>query len=173
MAKTKVLINRSKHKNISREEFTYNYDGRLATHFVSNWNKQKKCWDKKNRSVFENSLNGFVVSVLNQNNSKKEWVNRFFTEYTGKLEAFTGIDMADYKTFAFHPAQFGTYATVEFDNPYKEYYHIRIMNENGQLISSATTKKDEIIIAANNLNKGLYFVELQGSNLYSGKFSIE
>ena len=78
MAKTKVLLNGSKHKNISKEEFTYNYDGRLASHFVSNWNKQKKCWDKKNRSVFENSLNGFVVSVLNQNSSKKEWVNIFY-----------------------------------------------------------------------------------------------
>ncbi len=76
-------------------------------------------------------------------------------------------------TFAVYPTQFGDKAKIEFDNPNKEFYHIRIMNENGQLVGSATTKKDEISIAASNLNRGLYFVELQGSNLYSGKFSIE
>ncbi|MCD4684091.1 MAG: T9SS type A sorting domain-containing protein, partial [Bacteroidales bacterium] len=172
-SKTKILVSGSKKKNISKEEFTYSYNGRLEEYFISNWNKRKDCWTNKNRSIYVNSMNGYVVSMLNQNNSKKEWVNYFFTEFTGRIEAFTGTEMADYMTFAVYPTQFGDKAKIEFDNPNKEFYHIRVINENGQLVGSATTKKDEISIAASNLNRGLYFVELQGSNLYSGKFSIE
>lgn len=171
--KVKTKITGSKKKNITKEEFNYGDNGRLEEHLISVWNSWKNTWINKDRALYVNSLNGYVVSMLSQNTKRKEWINYYFTEFSGKKEAVTGIELADNMAFSVYPTGFGNKATVEFTNPYSELYYIRIVNEEGQLIGSATTKNDEISIAAVNMNKGLYFVELQGSNLYSGKFSIE
>ncbi len=76
-------------------------------------------------------------------------------------------------TFAVSPAKKHGEATIEFTNPYNEFFQVSIVNETGEMIASVITDKNAISIETVNLNSGLYFVELQGSNLYSGKFSIE
>ena len=49
----------------------------------------------------------------------------------------------------------------------------RVFDENGNLMGSVSTTDDVVAIDARKFIKGIYFVELQGSNLYSGKFSIK
>ncbi len=171
--KTKIKVSDSKDKNISREEFTYGTDNKLEAYSISDWNSGKKQWVNESRALYENSLNGYVLTMLSQGKKKREWVNCYFTEFAGNIEAFAGNEMAERMVFTIYPINFGDQARLEFTNPYKELYHIRIINENGQMVASAVTDKQEISLDARNLNKGLYFVELQGSNLYSGKFSIE
>jgi hypothetical protein len=171
--KVKVKKSGMKELNINKEEFYYGGNGRLEEHIVSNWNNKAGQWVNKDKAMYVNNLNGYVLSKLSQSSKNDEWINYFFTEFTGKQSHPAGVNISDGMTFSVYPTNFGKNATIEFTNPYREIYHVRVVDYKGQLIGSATTDKQEISIDARNLDKGLYFVELQGSNLYSGKFSIE
>jgi hypothetical protein len=76
-------------------------------------------------------------------------------------------------TFSIIGADYLNRPTLTFSNPYKESYYVSIHNSEGLIICSVVTNKNQISIDAMSLDRGLYFVELQGSNLYSGTFSIE
>ncbi len=171
--KTKIKLQGSKGKNLIKEEYFYSTNGSLEEHLVFVWQKNSHDWMSFGKSLFVNSDDFFVLSMLTEDRKSSNWKNYFITEFSGNYNIQARNDVADCMTFAIHPADFGNKATVEFFNPYKEFYHVSILDADGQLIGSATTNKDEISIDAINLEKGLYFVELQGSNLYSGKFSIE
>ena len=174
------LVEKIKSKNegpkrnfIVREEFVYGDNNLLEKQLISHWDTRKNKWIENNRAEYESTMNGYVASVLNQNKRKKEWENYLFTEFKGTNEPVTGLDITDGMSFTIYPVNFGRQAVIEFTNPYNEYYYVSVMNENGQLVGSAVTNDDEVAIDATGFNRGLYFIELQGSNLYSGKFSIE
>jgi len=163
----------AKEKNLIQEEYYYSSTNRLVKHILSEWNSKRGKWVDRNRADYTNDMDGYIVSMLNQNKSKKQWTNVLFTEFTGSNEPITGMDIADGMSFSIYPINFGKKAMIEFDNPYNETYFVKVMDTNGQLIGSATTSNNEVSVDARFLNRGLYFVELQGRNLYSGKFSIE
>lgn len=156
-----------------REEFFYTDNNLLEKQLISHWDSRKKRWIEKNRAEYASNMNGYIASALNQSKDKKEWENYLFTEFKGDNEPVTGIDIADGMTFSIYPVNFGKQAVIEFTNPYNEYFYVTVMNENGQLVGSAVTNNNEVAIDATDFHRGLYFIELQGSNLYSGKFSIE
>lgn len=171
--KVKSKKSDSKERIIAREDFYYGGNGKLEEHIVSTWNQRKNKWEDSNRALYVNNLSGYVISILNQDNNTRKWENFLFTEYSGKKEINEGVGIEDNMTFSIYTSNFGTKATIEFSNPYKELFNINVVNEQGSLIASASTTKDEVSIDARDLNRGQYFVELQGRNLYSGKFSIE
>ncbi|MBN2174386.1 MAG: hypothetical protein JW731_09650 [Bacteroidales bacterium] len=171
--KKKARKTGSRTTNLLKEEYFYGINDRLEEHTISVWNGPKKLWTQTNRALFENNLNGYVISRLSQGKKKSFWENYLFTEYSGYKEFIPGKDYADDMTFAVYAANFGNEAIVEFTNPYNEIYHVSIINENGRVIDSATTDEEYVALNGSHLIKGTYFVELQGSNLYSGKFSIE
>ncbi len=171
--KVKTKKNGGKEIKLVRESYAYDELNRLMEQIVSEWNKSKKHWDNTNRAEYESNLNGFVCSMMNQNKDKKEWVNYLFTEFTGTNEPVTGLELADGMTFSIYPVNYGKMARIEFNNPYNEEYFVRVVNEDGQLVSSAVTNDDQVAIDARKFIKGIYFIELQGSNLFSGKFSIK
>ena len=171
--KIKVKKSDSKDKKIAREDFYYGGNGRLEEHIVSTWNSRKDKWEYSNRALYVNNLSGYVISLLNQESKTKEWENYLFTKFSGKKEFINGVSIEDNMTFTIYTSNFGTKATIEFSNPYKELFNVNVINEDGFLIASASTTKDEVSIDARDMNRGQYFVELQGRNLYSGKFSIE
>ena len=173
VTKVKSKTNGSKNKNIIQEEFIYGDEGRLVEHVISEWGQGRKKWINTNRAVYESSLNGYIASALNQNKNKNTWDNYLFTEFNGNNEPITGLDITDGMSFSIYPINYGRNAKIEFSNPYSETYFVKILNENGELVGSATTKKNEVAVDARNFGKGMYFVELQGSYLYSGSFSIE
>jgi len=171
--KVKTKRNGEKGKNLIREEFIYSDNGRINSHLLSQWNSLGNKWVNKNRAEYVNNMDGYIVSMLNQNKSRKEWINYLYTDFTGSNEPITGMDIADGMTFSIYPVNFGKKAMIEFDNPYRETYFVKVIDTEGRLIGSATTDKNEVSIDARNLSKGLYFIELQGRNIFSGKFSIE
>jgi len=173
VSKTKSEVDGSKNNNLIMEEFVYSDNGQLNEHIISEWLNGRKKWIRTNRAVYESSLNGFIASVLNQNKNRAKWDNYLFTEFNGSNEPITGIDIADGMTFSIYPINYGRNAKIEFSNPFNETYFVKIINEKGELVASATTKKNEVALETRNFVKGMYFVELQGSNLFSGKFSIE
>jgi len=111
--------------------------------------------------------------MITQKNVRNKWVNDLSSDFSGINDIDYNYELADSMTFAVSPSNAKGKATVEFTNPYKEFFQVSIIDEAGELIASVLTDKNEISIETVNLNSGLYFVELQGSNLYSGKFSIE
>lgn len=171
--KVKTRQHGNKTKNMVCEEYSYTEDGRLDNHLLSVWNSAKNKWVNKNRAVYVNNMNGYIVSMLNQSRSKKEWINYLYTDFTGDNDPITGMDIADGMTFSIYPINFGKEAKVEFDNPFNETYFVKVVDQQGRMIGSATTSKNEVSIDARNMGRGLYFIELQGRNFYSGNFSIE
>ncbi|MCB2219748.1 MAG: T9SS type A sorting domain-containing protein [Bacteroidetes bacterium] len=171
--RVKTKLNGRKEIKLIREEFVYNQADMLTEQIVSEWSQMKKQWNDKNRAVYASDLNGYVCSLMNQNKDKKAWINYLFTEFTGTNEPVTGLELADGMTFSVYPVNFGQMAKIEFNNPYNEEYFVKVINENGQLVGSASTTNNEVAIDAKHLIKGIYFIELQGSNLFSGKFSIK
>jgi hypothetical protein len=171
--KTKIKMKGSKKINMMNEEFCYTQNGVLNEHLVYLWDKSSHDWTSYGKSIFVNSDDYYVLSMLTHEKKNNNWKNYFITEFSGNYNIKTRDDVGDCMTFAIHPADFGNFAKVEFYNPFKEVYHVSIMNADGELIAATTTDGNNISVEADNLIKGLYFVELQGSNLYSGKFSIE
>ena len=155
------------------EKFVYDIDGKLAEQTIAQWNSKTNNWVDKNRAEYLNDMDGYIISMLNQNKNKKEWVNYLFTEFKGNNEPLTSLDITGGMTFSIYPVNYGKRAVIEFENPYNEEYFVKIMDKNGNLMGSATTNKDEVTLDAKYLYKGLYFVELQGRHLYSGLFSVE
>lgn len=171
--KVKTKSFNKKKQNLIEEKFIYGENSRLVEHTIAQWNKRNNKWEDKNRAVFENDLNGFVISALNQNKDSKSWDNYLFTEFTGNNDNITSRDITDGMTFSIYPINYGKQAKIEFDNPYNETYFVKVYSENGQMLSSATTENSEVSIDARQLHEGLYFIELQGRHLFSGQFSIE
>ncbi|MCB0806208.1 MAG: hypothetical protein KDC05_10450 [Bacteroidales bacterium] len=171
--KVKSKLENSEYKFLVREEYIYGDNNLLEKQLISQWDSRRNKWIGKNRAEYQSDLNGYVASVLNQSKGKKTWENYLFTEFTGVNEPVTGLDITDGMSFTIYPVNFGKEAVIEFTNPYNEFYYVSVMNEKGEMMCSAVTSDDEVAIDATGFIRGMYFIELQGSNLYSGKFSIE
>jgi len=171
--KTKIKKTGANERNLIRETFVYNEQGNLQEHYVSDWVNRGKIWMDNYRALYKNNIAGNIVSMNVQKNEDEKWNNYICSDFSGNNNTMKEIEIADLMTFSVSSADFGNKATLQFSNPYNESYYVSIHNSDGQLISSAITNKNQISIDAMNLDRGLYFVELQGSNIYSGKFSIE
>jgi hypothetical protein len=171
--KTKIKKTGANERNLIRETFVYNEQRKLQEHYVSDWVNRGKTWMDNYRALYKNNVAGKIVSINVQKNEDEKWNNYICSDFSGNNNTMKEIEIADMMTFSVSSADFGNKAILQFSNPYKESYYVSIHNADGQLISSAITNKNQISIDAMNLDRGLYFVELQGSNIYSGKFSIE
>ena len=171
--KIKLQIKGKKQNSLIKEVYLYDGIGNLEEHIVSNWNSKKKKWVNSNRALYTYNDSGNAVNMITQKNVRKNWVNDLSSEFSGIIDIDYNYELADSMTFAVNPSNAKGKATVEFTNPYKEFFQVSIIDETGEMIASVLTDKNEISIETVNLNSGLYFVELQGSSLYSGKFSIE
>ncbi|MCD4731373.1 MAG: T9SS type A sorting domain-containing protein [Bacteroidales bacterium] len=171
--KIKLQIKGKKQNSLIKEVYLYDGIGNLEEHIVSNWNSKKKKWVNSNRALYTYNDSGNAVNMITQKNVRKNWVNDLSSEFSGIIDIDYNYELADSMTFAVNPSSAKGKATVEFTNPYKEFFQVSIIDETGEMIASVLTDKNEISIETVNLNSGIYFVELQGSSLYSGKFSIE
>jgi len=171
--KTKLQNKGKKQNTLTKEAYSYDNNGNLEEHIVFNWNSKKKKWINSNRALYTYNDAGNAVNMITQKNVRNKWVNDLSSDFSGINDIDYNYELADSMTFAVSPSNAKGKATVEFTNPYKEFFQVSIIDEAGELIASVLTDKNEISIETVNLNSGLYFVELQGSNLYSGKFSIE
>lgn len=171
--KTKYRVKGDKQTLLAKEEFVYNANGNLVEQVVLNWNPKKKKWFNNNRALYVYNEAGYAVNMITQKIVKSKWVNDLSSDFTGTSDSDYNYEIADSMTFAVSPSGSKGEATVEFTNPYNEFFQVSIVDESGVMIASVVTDRNEISIETVNLNSGLYFVELQGSNLYSGKFSIE
>ena len=168
--KLKQKVTGSNTRNLVLESFSYNEFNKPETHFIAEWNKQSKTWMADYKTVYENTNNNATFVIQTMENGK--WNNYLASNITGK-SSIRNNDFTEMMAFSLSPVNSGNRTSLKFSNPYNESYYVSVHNADGQLICSSLTKNDEFIFDTVNLDSGLYFVELQGSNLYSGKFSIE
>ena len=171
--KTKYRVKGEKQTLLAKEEFIYNGNGNLEEQKVLTWNSKKKKWFDSNRALYFYNEAGNTINMITQKIIRNKWINDLNSEFSEVKNIDYNFEIADSMTFAVGPSNTKGEATVEFTNPYNEFFQVSIIDESGVMIASVITDKNEISIETVNLNSGLYFVELQGSNLYSGKFSIE
>ncbi|GAB4331857.1 MAG: hypothetical protein Kow00127_23810 [Bacteroidales bacterium] len=173
LSKVKTRTRSGKEENLVREFYTYDESGRMSEQLISSWSSFRNEWKNENRAVLNNDLNGYVCSVLNQSRRNRDWENYLFTEFNGNNAPLTGEEVTGDMAFTIYPVNFGKQAKIEFNNPYGEGYYVKVINRNGELVDMAYTDNNSVSIDARNLIKGLYFIELQGSSFFSGKFSIK
>ena len=169
--KIKQKVSGSNTRNLIQESYAYNEFNMPETHFIAEWNKQTKSWIANYKTIYENEPSNNSTIVIQKMDDGK-WNNYLTSNNTG-ISSVRNIDFSEMMAFSLSPVHAGNRASLKFSNPYNESFYISVHNADGQLICSSLTKKDEIIFDTVDLDSGLYFVELQGSNLYSGKFSIE
>jgi len=159
---------------LNKQEFAYNEKGQLVAENSFLWKKGKNSWKENNRIIFEFDSNGNTIAGMNQMiDNNGNWSDVSYTEFpvAGKLNE--GTDFIARMICEIHPDDFQRNARLKFSNPDTEIYQIRIVDEFGEIVSTDVTSKNSISFNIGNLHQGEYFVELQGRNLFSGKFSIE
>lgn len=169
--KIKQKVSGSNRRNLIQESYTYNDFNMPETQLIAEWNKQSKTWIAEYKTVYENGVSN-NSSVVIQKLDDGKW-NNYLTYNNTVVSSLSNTDFSEMMAFSLSPVNAGNRASLKFNNPYNESFYVSVHNADGQLICSSLTKKDEIVFDTVDLDSGLYFVELQGSNLYSGKFSIE
>ena len=61
-----------------------------------------------------------------------------------------------------YPNPFDNYTTVEFDNPQNEQYTIRLIDIRGRLVRHHNTNGEKWVLYKNQLNDGIYYLEVEG-----------
>ncbi|NOX45510.1 MAG: hypothetical protein GXO89_00850 [Chlorobi bacterium] len=159
---------------LNKQEFVYNENGQLTEENGFQWKKGKNSWKENNRIKFEFDNNGNTIAGMSQVIDRSgNWSDVSYTGIPAAGKLIEGTDFLARMTCEIHPDDFQRNARLKFSNPDKEIYQIRIVDEFGEIVSTDVTSKDAISFNIGNLHQGEYFVELQGRNLFSGKFSIE
>ena len=158
---------------ISKEEYIINKNIHLEEMTVYQWEEKKSNWVNKNKILFVNDKKGSIISSLCIKWDKNGWYNNLYTEYSSGKTINLQTPVEKEITFTINSSPLQKKAKIEFENPEKERFIVKIVSEKGDLISSCVTSSNQIKIEKNKLESGLYYVELQGNDFYTGKFSIE
>ncbi len=175
LSSTVKSVKTSKKENIlNKQEFIYNNSGQLSEEVVLQWNKRKHTWKENCRTKYQINEDGNIIGGLFQEMNNNSWEDISYTELpetTGDVIKKTGF--LSHMICEIHADDFQKKARLTFSNPDKEVFQIKIVDEFGEIVSTDITTRNSISFNIGNLNQGQYFVELQGRNLFSGKFSIE
>ncbi|MDB2362281.1 T9SS type A sorting domain-containing protein, partial [Flavobacteriales bacterium] len=63
-----------------------------------------------------------------------------------------------------YPNPFKEFTTVEFNNPNNDTYRISLMDARGRTVMNTSTQSSQFIINKENLQEGIYFLEIGGKN---------
>jgi len=63
-----------------------------------------------------------------------------------------------------YPNPFKEFTTVEFNNPNNDTYRISLMDARGRTVMNTSTQSSQFIINKENLQEGIYFLEIDGKN---------
>jgi hypothetical protein len=63
-----------------------------------------------------------------------------------------------------YPNPFKESTTVEFNNPNNDSYRISLMDARGRIVMNTFTQSNQLVINKNNLQEGIYFLEIDGKN---------
>jgi hypothetical protein len=63
--------------------------------------------------------------------------------------------------------------TISFPNPESQEYQMRIMDITGNIVYSQNTSGSKYILEKQDLNAGIYILEIKGDRIFRGRLVIE
>ena len=97
--------------------------------------------------------------VTDENGCKPDtaFLNVTISETVGMLENnLLGVNV--------YPNPFKEFTTVEFNNPNKDTYRISLLDARGRTVMNTSTQSNQLVIKKQNLQEGIYFLEIDGKN---------
>ncbi|MFC2112497.1 right-handed parallel beta-helix repeat-containing protein [Bacteroidota bacterium] len=89
------------------------------------------------------------------------------------LKSTTGLDNIATSSMRIFPNPFSEETTIEFPNPVHSEYRMFLRDLSGKIVlSEGEITGDRVLIRKNNLNPGVYFIELRGEKILRGKLVI-
>ncbi|MBN1340054.1 MAG: hypothetical protein JXA03_12065 [Bacteroidales bacterium] len=173
VSKMKSKVENGNETNISKEEYIINTYGMLEELTVSRWNEKKSSWINENKVLFSNDLSGNTISCLSMTWQRNQWSNYMFTEFSNGKIINLRTPLEHEMTFTITANPYRKIARIEFENPGNESFVVKVVDQNGKLVNTCHTSGNLVKFENMALDSGLYYVEFQGNEFYSGKFSIE
>lgn len=173
VARNKFRFENGMEQPLLRQKNYINRNGNLEELLIQRWDSKAGEWKSSDKFLFVNNKEGNVISSLHMTWNRSEWANLWFNEYSGNTKVDPCMPIEKEVTFEVRTHPFLNKAIVDFDNPNREVITIRILDEQGTVIRSCTTSGNKVTFKKDQLETGLYYVELHGDDLYTGKFSIE
>jgi hypothetical protein len=85
----------------------------------------------------------------------------------------TFIDEPGFMEVLSYPNPFSHWTQIDFDNPAKYPYLLRVTDMNGKTVRMVDNIRDnKVILLRENLPAGFYLFELKGDKVYRGKFAV-
>ncbi|MBL6657326.1 MAG: T9SS type A sorting domain-containing protein [Flavobacteriales bacterium] len=61
-----------------------------------------------------------------------------------------------------YPNPFENYTAVEFDNPQSEHYTVKLIDVRGRLVHHQEVITERLVIYRNQMQRGIYYLEVDG-----------
>ncbi|MBN3035745.1 MAG: hypothetical protein JW861_09170 [Bacteroidales bacterium] len=171
--RTKSRLTGAEVDPITRHEYIINRNNHLEQILSFRWNSRKKQWEETSRDLFSSDPTGDIRTSIYQLALRKGWANYLFSEYPQNYHFDLTQPVETDCSFFIQTDPLRRMAVLQFENPENEMFIVRIIHESGKLVKSTVTSSNEVKIDKEKLTAGLYYVELQGNSLFSGKFSVE
>lgn len=173
ISKTKIKVENGIESKVSKEDYIVNSYGMLEELVVNHWNEKKSNWANESKVLFTHDMRGNTLSCLSMSWDRNQWSNYMFTEYSGGKIISPCTPVEHEITFTISANPFRKIARIEFENPENEYFLVKVVDQNGKIVDACHTTGNRVKFENIKLDSGLYYVEFQGNEFYSGKFSIE
>ena len=116
----------------------------------------------------------YTVRVRSTDLGSNHIEKSFIVNIVDVAEPAVGLDAVDAGSVKAYPNPFRQSTTIRFHNPARESYRLVLTDLSGKvcrIMEDITTS--HYVLKRENLRKGLYFLELRGSETYRGKLLIE
>ncbi|MFH2143504.1 MAG: T9SS type A sorting domain-containing protein [Bacteroidota bacterium] len=102
---------------------------------------------------------------------------QLYTAFSNKKDNTDQLGISEHKPWfplSIYPNPFNESTTIQFSNPNKSSYYLRLSDITGKIIREINDIKDEkVIIQRNELSSGMYMIELVGEKNYKGKIMVK
>ena len=109
---------------------------------------------------WSNTSNSGVISVFETDTNGCESDTALLSVTIDSTVSIVENEALDIKIY---PNPFEHYTTVEFDNPQNDIYFIRLFDIRGRLVHQRKVNDEKVVIYKNQLNEGIYYLEIEGN----------
>ncbi len=157
----------------SRQEMKYNTDGMLGSVTGYILNEKNLGWEPQHKMTFSYQPDAKIYSRDCQIWSEGEWEHYILCSSSSDIPNLFEKQIADDMSVCILPGNTNKSLTIAFDNFSHENFKVRLLNCYGGEITSITTDGCEVTLNTRELDEAEYYIEIQGSSLYSGKLSLD
>lgn len=171
-SKTRSLITQNESIPFSKETFIFDNAESIHEILHQKFDKRKQEWEYVSSHYIDKGENG-NTNLICKYRQKNKWINYCKVERS-EDENFDVLDgLANNFYLSVETDKLTSKAIINFDNPFNEIFHVAVYDSYGNKVTSSMLSDGELSfdLSEHNQNQDFY-IEFQGSELFSGKFSI-